>query len=239
MLQPSPGTILCAAAIGLGCQDLALPTVSLALDIAHLPTKKVNSIDGRVTTWRKGSSPPDLTVTSITATGYVQTRLPQSSGQPADPQCHQDEGGSALASFAAHSRYHQFTPRKPAPEILASTCAWNLAFSSLVSFHHHRYAIAILLAMSAIANTNVMVFVKLCGDDACSQNFIWQAFPTEIHEGMPPVTKFLALRSQVESRGKNSDVVWGGACSRAHIYEGMRDLAEEDEEVDANFSDDS
>ncbi|CAE6955281.1 unnamed protein product [Symbiodinium sp. CCMP2592] len=91
----------------------------------------------------------------------------------------------------------------------------------------------------ATLEQEVMVFVKLCGDDACSQNFIWQDFPTEIHEGMPPVTKFLALRSQVESAGKDPDVVWGGACSRAHIYEGMRDLAEEDEEVDANFSDDS
>ncbi|CAE7276476.1 unnamed protein product [Symbiodinium pilosum] len=91
----------------------------------------------------------------------------------------------------------------------------------------------------ATLEQEVMVFLKLCGDDACLQNFIWQDFPTEIHEGTPPVLKYLALRSQVESGGKEPDVVWGGACSRAHIYEGMRDLAEEDEEVDANFSDDS
>ena len=58
------------------------------------------------------------------------------------------------------------------------------------------------------------------------------------------------LGSKVESGGKEHDVVWGGACSRpttaavwqlaqlrcpfanirAHIYEGMRDLAEEDED---------
>mmetsp|Transcript_66891 Transcript_66891/g.157657 ORF Transcript_66891/g.157657 Transcript_66891/m.157657 type:complete len:468 (-) Transcript_66891:378-1781(-) len=91
----------------------------------------------------------------------------------------------------------------------------------------------------ATLEQEVMVFVKLCGDDSCLQNFIWQEFPKEIYQGMPPVTKFLALRSQVDSQGREADVIWGGSCSREHIYEGMRDLAEEDEEVDAAFSDDS
>lgn len=91
----------------------------------------------------------------------------------------------------------------------------------------------------AALEQEIMFFLRHAGDESCESNFIWQEMPAGLCDhSVPPVKQYLALRSQVASRGKVDDVIYGGGVDRTDLWEDLRDLRDEDEDA-SNFSDDS
>jgi len=92
----------------------------------------------------------------------------------------------------------------------------------------------------------MMFFLKLSGDTACEQNFMWQEMPEVLTaKCVSPVPAFLVLRAQAETGGKSEDVVYGGKVSRTGLgakrkpSKGAKEDEEEDDDDDSGGSDDS
>merc|ERR1719352_973839 len=57
--------------------------------------------------------------------------------------------------------------------------------------------------------------MKVNGDKKCAANFMWQDMPQVLVEHcVCPITSYLALREQVESKGESADVIYGGKVTR-------------------------